>query len=583
MTAMCVYDLLIARSHQAPDAVAIVAPGRSPLTFARLCVQVRDIVSTLHSIGIGRNDRVAVVPSDGPEAAVAFLGVASGATCAPLDSRCQRGEFEASLSALGAKAVIVPAGSDSPVIDVARQYGITLLELAPAPGEEAGVLALNGTGNRLDARDGFAHASDLAFVLHTSGTTGPSKLVPLTHANIVAATERVQTALALSPRDRYLNVTPLFRSQGLMLTLSSILAGGSAVCTPGLNPALFFEWLAECRPTWYSAAPAVHQSILAQSLGKPDLAGQYRFRFIRSAAAPLPSRVRDQLESFFHSPVIEQYGMTECYPIASNPLAPTGRKPGSVGIAAGTEIAVMNEAGDFLQTRETGEIVVRGPHVTEGYLNEPLENSRTFSAGWFRTGDQGYVDADGYLFITGRIKDLINRGGEKISPREIDEVLLNHPAVSEAVTFALSHPTLGEDIVAAVVLREHASVTERDIQAFASRRLAPFKIPRHVIFVDDIPKSATGKVRRQALAEKFAATGRRQVLEAGTTERRYSDVEQQLLRMWVPLLGVATIGVQDDFFDLGGHSLLAIQLIGQIARVFGKRLPVVCSHPGTDR
>ena len=312
---------------------------------------------------------------------------------------------------------------------------------------------------------------------------------------------------------------PLFHSQGIMLTIASLLAGASVVCTPGFSPDHFFEWLEEFHPTWYSAAPAIHQAILTQSRNNQEIIAQYPLRFIRSAASPLAPHVLAELERVFRCPVIEGYGMTECYPITSNPLPPGERKAGSVGVAAGTDIAIVDQAGKLLPREEPGEIVVSGPQVMEGYLNESTNNQNTFTNGWLRTGDQGFMDADGYLFVTGRLKEMINRGGEKISPREIDEVLLEHSAVAEAVSFAVPHVTLGEEVAAAVVLRDNVSVTEEEIQRFAAIRLAEFKVPRRVLIVKEIPKSATGKVQRIGLAEKLGLIGPNQALRENNSDR----------------------------------------------------------------
>jgi thioesterase domain-containing protein/acyl carrier protein len=354
------------------------------------------------------------------------------------------------------------------------------------------------------------------------------------------------------------------------------LAGSSVVCTPGFSAADFFGWLDEFRPTWYSAAPAVHQAVLAQFRSRHDIAGRHRFRFIRSAAAPLPTRVREELEDVFRSPVIEAYGMTECYPISCNPLPPARRKPGSAGVAAGTEIAVIDEGGNLLPPGATGEVVVRGPQVIGGYLNDESNSRESFARGWFRTGDQGYVDRDGYLFITARLKEIINRGGEKFSPAEVDEILTEHPAVAESATFPLPHLTLGEDVAAAIVLRENAAATEQDIQAFARSRLAPFKIPRHVVFVPELPRNSAGKVRRNALAEKFGFTTPHRARDGEPTAHiaSYSPVQQTLVKIWAQLLGPGMIGLHDNFFDLGGDSLLAVQLVAHIDLVFGKNLPL---------
>ena len=570
---MAVYEWLTANAERTPDAIAIAAPGRLPLTYARLCAHSEYVAAALASLGLGAGDRIATVLPDGPEAAVALVTITSHAVCAPLDPRCRPIEFAQRLSELEAAAVVVPAGSDSPVVDVARRQGVAVLELTPTSSDVAGVFGLSGDGGvrrpRQPSRD-----HDLALVLHTSGTTSRSKLVPLTHANVSASSRRVRDALDLAADDRYLNVSPQFYSQATMLTLASLAAGGSVACTPGFSAPHFFDWLVALVPTWYSAGPAVHQAILAQSRATQVDRSRHRLRFIRSAAAALPPLVREGLETLFDVPVIEAYGMTECYPISSNPLSAGRRRAGTAGIAAGTDIAIANDAGEFVPTGTRGEVVVCGPHLMCGYLNESSTES-TFIGRWFRTGDQGYLDADGYLVLTGRIKDIINRGGEKILAAEVDDVLLSDPDIEQAATFPTPHPTLGEEVAAAVVVRRGASLTEREIRARAAERLAPFKVPSRVVFVSELPKTPTGKVRRHELAEMLGLSptfsshaGHRSGGEAST------PVQKRLIAIWAQLLGLSVIGIHENFFELGGNSLLAMQLVAEIEKAFGKFLPL---------
>ena len=286
--------------------------------------------------------------------------------------------------------------------------------------------------------------------------------------------------------------------------MSSLRAGAGVCCTPGFNAFKFGEWLNEVHPTWYTAVPTMHQAVLMRMRAHPERARAAGLRLIRSSSASLPPQVMQELEEVFGSPVIEAYGMTEAaHQMASNPLPPRARKPGAVGLAAGPEIAVMTDDGMILSQGSVGEVVIRGPNVTLGYDNNPDANARAFTDGWFRTGDQGRVDEEGYLFLTGRLKEQINRGGEKISPLEIDVVLLDHPSVAQAVTFGVPHPKLGEEVGAVLVLHPGTSATEQEIRDFCATRLAAYKVPRHVLLRDDIPKGATGKVQRIGLAGKL--------------------------------------------------------------------------------
>ena len=498
------HDLLAAGET---DAAAISAVGGHSLAYGQLRDLMASTVSSLNGFGIGRNDRVAIVLPNGPEMAAAFVAIAAGATTAPLNPAYREQEFDFYLSDLGAKALVVAAGDTSPAIEVARRHGLAILELV-ADGSTAGAFVLQGGAAALPAAQGLARPDDIGLVLHTSGTTSRPKVVPLTQRNLAASAQNIAATLALTPADRCLNVMPLFHIHGLIAAvLSSLAAGANVFCTPGFSALKFFAWLDEAAPTWYTAVPTMHQAILSRARRNADAIARARLRFVRSSSSSLPPQVMAELEETFGCPAIEAYGMTEAtHQMASNPLPPAPRKPGSVGIAAGPEIAVMSEAGDLLDSGEVGEVVIRGRNVTPGYEANPKANAEAFVDGWFLTGDQGIMDAEGYLTITGRLKEIINRGGEKISPREVDEVLMDHAAVGQVVTFAMPHAKLGEEVAAAVVLRENQAATEQALKDYAATRLADFKVPRKILFLDKIPKGATGKLQRIGLAAKLGLT-----------------------------------------------------------------------------
>ena len=298
---------------------------------------------------------------------------------------------------------------------------------------------------------------------------------------------------------------PLFHIHGLIAAvLSSLAAGGGVVCTPGFNAMRMFSWLDVVRPTWFTAVPTMHQAIVARAGRNQEIINSSRLRFIRSSSASLPPQVMTEVERTFGCPVIESYGMTEAaHQMTSNPLPPAAQKPGTVGMAAGPEVKIMNEHGSLMPRGSVGEVVIRGPNVAVGYEANEAANREAFQGDWFRTGDQGVIDEAGYLTITGRLKEIINRGGEKVIPREVDEVLLGHSAVAQAVTFAMPHPTLGEEVGAAIVLQKGAQASERELRDFAAERLARFKVPRMVIFLSEIPKGPTGKLRRIGLADEL--------------------------------------------------------------------------------
>ena len=487
-------------------ATAIAAPERKALDYAGLRAHARATVAALNAAGIGRGDRVAIVLPNGPEMASAFVAIGAGATTAPLNAGYRADEFEFYLTDLKARALVVEAGMASPAIAVAEKLGVPVMRLVPARDGAAGLFGLESSGAAgKAAQSGMAEPGDIALVLHTSGTTSRPKIVPLAQRNITASARNIATTLALAPEDRCLNIMPLFHIHGLIgAVLSSLWAGASVACTPGFNALKFFAWLEEIKPSWYTAVPTMHQAILSRAERNAEALARAKLRLIRSSSASLPPQVMAELERVFGAPVIESYGMTEAaHQMTSNPLPPRARKPGSVGIAAGPEVAILDVDGQVLPRGETGEVAIRGENVTSGYEANPGANESAFTHGWFRTGDQGVLDAEGYLTITGRLKEIINRGGEKISPREVDEILLDHPAVAQAITFAMPHAKLGEEVAAALVLKDGASATEQEVRAFVSTRLADFKVPRKIVFLAEIPKGATGKLQRIGLAQKL--------------------------------------------------------------------------------
>jgi len=378
-------------------------------------------------------------------------------------------------------------------------------------------------------------------------------------------------ALNLDGSDCGLNIMPLFHIHGLIAGLvAPLAAGGRMVSTAGFEPDNFFNWLETFHPTWYSAVPTMHQMILGEARSRDHRPADTALRFIRSSSAALAPSVMAELETMFNCPVIEAYGMTEAtHQMTSNPLPPRERKAGSVGLPAGPEVAIMDEAGSLLGQGATGEIVIRGENVTAGYESNPEANQKSFHKGWFRTGDQGHIDPDGYLFITGRLKEIINRGGENIQPREIDETLMELAGVRQAVAFAVPHTTLGEDLAAAVVIAPESGLTESVIRDFAFERLADYKVPSQVLIVDSIPKGATGKLKRIGLAE----------LLGKQLDRHYvaprNDLEQTIADVFSEVLGLNRIGINDNFFTIGGDSIRGTQVIGRLQSGLHVDLPIV--------
>jgi acyl-CoA synthetase (AMP-forming)/AMP-acid ligase II len=501
-------DTVFALLAQGADAApAIQAPGRPALSHGGLRALAAATVESLNGFGIGCGDRVALVLPNGPEMAASFIAIACGATTAPLNPAYRADEFGFYLSDLNAKALVVASGMASPARDIAAQRNIPIVELVADEAGPAGGFTLRPEAPMTGAAalPGFASSEEIALVLHTSGTTSRPKIVPLRHVNITASAYHIGQALVLRPDDVCLNIMPLFHIHGLIAAvLSSLAAGASVSCTPGFNALKFFQWFEEVDPSWYTAVPTMHQAILMRASRHAEIIKAGRLRLIRSSSASLPPQVMTELEAVFGAPVIESYGMTEAaHQMASNPLPPRPRYPGCVGVAAGPDVAIMSPEGTLLPPGALGEIVIRGRNVTSGYENNSTANEAAFTDGWFHTGDQGVLDEAGYLRLTGRLKELINRGGEKVSPLEVDTVLMDHPSVAQVVTFAMPHPMLGEDVAAAVVLREGMTADERGLRDFVAEHLADFKVPRRIVFLDEIPKGATGKLQRIGLAQRL--------------------------------------------------------------------------------
>jgi len=540
------------------------------MTYGALWAQVEDTIRGLRSVGVGRRDRVVVALPDGPDAAVTMTSVAASAVCVPVNPGFTADEWQRYFAELRVAALLTRPDIDSASRGVALSLGIPVVDLLTPPGGGPCSLGIVGPAMRRISDDGFASSADDALILLTSGSTSRPKRVPLTHASVCLSAYNVGESLALEPRDRLLSVLPLFHGHGLISgVLAALAAGSSVVCTPGFDAAAFFGLLTEFRPTWYTAVPAIHQAVLSAADGHEPSAQRSSLRLIRSASSTLPPKVLCELEALFGVPVIDTFGMTEAATqIAANPLG--RRKLGSVGRSAGAEIAILDREGRRLSSGEPGEIALRGPTVTRGYDNDVAATQSAFRNGWFLTGDLGYLDAEGYLFIVGRIKDVINRGGQKVAPAEVEEVLLSHPDVVEAAVFSVPHRRLGADVAAAVVLHANAKVSAQKLRDHARERLAAYKVPGLIRIVPEIPKGAGGKIKRGELAAAFSMMQPTARVEgAGMTAPPVSELEQQLARLWADLLGFNQIGVDQDVFALGVDSITVTQMLSRLRELFG--------------
>jgi acyl-CoA synthetase (AMP-forming)/AMP-acid ligase II len=482
--------------HFADSHTAVIVPELNlHVTYDSLRRQVLAMANALASAGIRRGDAVAIALPNGLPAIVSFLAASIAGKAAPLNPAYPYEEFHFFLGDTDARVVICPSVGAEFVRTAAAERKIPVMSVEM---NERGDVRLTGAPSGVTAT--APAADDIALVLHTSGSTGKPKRVPLRHFNLAVSSANIANTYTLSEEDVSLCIMPLFHIHGLIAsTMATLLSGGAVVVPTKFNALSFWRTVREHRVTWYSGVPTMHQLLMARTHHKP--AEAETLRFIRSCSAPLSPELIDKIENEFGVPFVEAYGMTEAsHQMTSNPLPPRHRKAGSVGVGAGLRVRIMDKQGNSLENNQRGEIAIQGANVFRGYENNPDANARAFVNGWFRTGDQGYLDEDCYLHLTGRIKDIIIRGGENIAPHEVDEILLRHPAVAAAVTFGCAHPTLGEEVAAAVVLHEPHGATESALLKHCRELLAEFKCPKKIYLVKSIPTTATGKIRRRAVA-----------------------------------------------------------------------------------
>ncbi len=480
------------------DRSALAAPDKPTLTYRQLRENIAELSAKLNKLGLGKGDRIAIAMPNSPEMIITFLAVATCATAAPLNPKYKQEEFAFYYEDTQAKALITLPGT----VELALAAAAPEMMLIEANVKADGTLDFEAVRGALPPHAiEQAESDDIAMILHTSGTTSRPKRVPLRHRNLAASARNIVAAYNLTASDATICVMPLFHIHGIVgCLLTTLASGGMLACPPGFNALEFWKWVQTYKPTWFSAVPTMHQMLLTRAERNREIIKTNPFRFIRSSSAPLPPIILERMEKTFNAPVLESYSMTEAsHMMATNPLPPKIHKPGTVGFGFGVEIAILDESGNVLEPGNLGEVSVKGANIFDGYENNPQANAAAFTNGWFRTGDQGRIDAEGYLCITGRLKELINRGGEKISPPEIDDVLLRHPAVAEALAFAVPHNTLGEDIHAAIVLKSEAS--EKELREHCQAFLAEFKVPRQFHILEEIPRGATGKLQRINMAK----------------------------------------------------------------------------------
>jgi acyl-CoA synthetase (AMP-forming)/AMP-acid ligase II/acyl carrier protein len=573
-----IFDLVDGIGSIAGEGPVLFAPNRLPLDGNRLAEAVGHLARALRRAGVGPGDVVASMLPNGPEAATVFLASTFAGIAAPLNPGYRVSELEFYLSDLRPRLMIVPADGSPDAEEACRRAGVPVAQLTR--GAEAGTATLIAPESPVEAPVA-PEPNDVALILHTSGTTSRPKMVPLSHANLVASAGNVAATLRLTPDDRCLNVMPLFHIHGLVAAvLASLYVGAAIVATPGFVATEFFHWLDRFQPTWYTAVPTIHQTVLDRASEADEVIARTPLRFVRSSSASLAPRVMARLQDTFGVPVVEAYGMTEAaHQIACNPLPPGTRKPGTVGPPAGPEVAILTDGGVASNPGVEGEVVVRGPNVTSGYLASEEVNVAAFVDGWFRTGDLGSLDEDGYLRLTGRSKEMINRGGETIAPREIDDLLLDHPGVRQALAFAVPDRRLGEQVAAVVVPESGADLDELSLRRWMEERLSTAKVPRRILFMDSIPRGPTGKLQRIGLAERLGLSDLDDLDDpespTPTATRPLTPIEEFLASLWAEVLDLPEVGTDDRFLDLGGDSMLATRLLARVREALDLEVSMV--------
>ncbi|MCZ6742926.1 MAG: AMP-binding protein [Alphaproteobacteria bacterium] len=553
-----------------PDAPAILSKSSAPITYGTLVARMDQIRRSLNDCGFGRGDRIAILHSGGVDMAFLMMGIMGGATTVPINPKLTEKELAISFSQKGVQALVVEASIETPARSVARQQGIPIIEAAPAgSGDEQGPILSGGAEDR--RFDSSPATADDYYVIHvTSGTTERGKVVPVRHRHRVVRTTRS------GPDDCGLIAGPLYYGSRLSSLVSYLLSGARVVLAGSFDANDFWHFLTAFGLTQFSGNPTVLKSVLRQAGDHASDIAKSRLRFIGASGGKVEREIADEIEAIFGIPVLESYSVTETGRIVSNPLPPGRAKRGTVGLPADCEIRIRSLDGAFLGAGEYGEVVVRGPQVFEGYENDDQANADAFADGWFRTGDEGFLDEDGYLTLTGRFKEMINRGGEKVFPAEVDAALMSHAGVHEAATFPIPHPTLGEEVAAAVVQEPGSAVTDQELTRFLMERLVGFKVPRRFVFVDTIPKSDAGKVQRYTLAEVLGVGGDDAPIHGPDPGRDPSPLEARLQEIWMRVFKLDHVGLNDNFFLLGGDSLQAVGLFLEIEKAFGRRLPAAC-------
>src|ERR1700722_19829159 len=560
-------DVVAGHAERNPVQPALVALGFAPISYRDLLVQTGKIWDCLRDAGVKYGSQIGIALPSGAESAITTIAIAAHATCVPFNPPLSQSEFERELKRFNLDALIVPGRPDSPVRAAAESGSYGLFEASKAKDSLANFsVRCVRRPKHARASRGEISSQSAVLLLRTSATTGPSKLVPVTHGNMIDLASKMARWFSFTADDRAACVLPTYYAAGSKLNIVVPLLLGQTITLPAAaRPERLAEWISELQPTWFSAGPTFLQAVLDDLQSSQEPPPKHDLRFITSGSAHLPSRVRSELESILGCPILEVYGISEAGVMAANPAPPAKRKPGTAGLIAEGELVIRGETGKSLTTGGIGEVFVGGPGLMPGYLGEAKPFGAGIQDGWLPTGDIGFVDSEGFLTILGRTKEVINRGGEKVSPAEIEEALMLQQCVREAAAFGVPHPRLGENVAAAVVLQPETTITPLGLRSFLRNHLAPFKIPQRIDIVESLPKSHTGKILRTDLAE--SALHREHYIA-----RAEHPLEFQIMDIWQRLLQRTDIGIHDDFFEAGGDSLLATQMLLEVEALMGYRI-----------
>jgi oxalate---CoA ligase len=544
---------------------AIVDRAGRPMSYAQTYASVQRLSEALAAVGLGERDRIATLQPRGPAGLIAFLSASTVGCCCPMNPSMRAEEYEAYYRMLKISAVL-DGTSSAIAAETAARLGLPLISFTDRNDE----ISVSVSRPRTINREETELPPGTALLMQTSGTTAKPKIIPLTHQNVLSAALGIVDWFELTPDDVCLNPMPLHHMHGLVTaSTASLLAGSSVCCLEAFKAPSFHEALGTLQPTWFTGSPTMHLALKNFYDRGPDRVPTTRLRFFRSSSAPLPASIIADLESLFSAPLMETYGLTETGSmVCANPLPPRERKVGSVGVAVGAEIKVFNEEGRELPSREPGEVVIRGPSVIRSYLGNDEANKILFHDDWLRTGDIGFLDEDDYLFIVGRSKELIKRGGLSVYPDEVDNALVAHPSVAESASFSVPHPTLGEELVSAIVPVAGHAPFEHDLRSYLSGQLSTYKVPAAILIVPYLPKNEAGKIMRREVPKHF-----RSAFEP-RNQPPVNGLEQTLLELWREKLARTDFGVDDNVLLLGADPIRSGELAEQLQARTGLRLSV---------